>query len=48
MIGPELAREIVLAFLGANFTREERHLRRVGKIRAIENEYLRKNAPAKE
>ncbi len=36
IIGPALATELVQAFLGAEFTREERHLRRVGKVRAIE------------
>ncbi len=40
IIGPELAREIVLAFLGANFSNVERHVRRVGKTRAIEQKYL--------
>jgi len=44
VIGPELAREIVLAFLQAKFTGEERHVRRVGKIRAIEDQYLRKKS----
>ncbi len=48
VIGPELAREIVLAFLRAEFTREERHLRRVGKIRAIENRYLRGKIPGRD
>lgn len=48
VIGPELAREVVLAFLGAKFTHEERHVRRVGKIRAIETRYLRANAPAQD
>jgi ribose 5-phosphate isomerase B len=36
VIGEELARELVLAFLGANFSNEERHVRRVAKTRAIE------------
>lgn len=42
VIGPELAREIVSSFLGANFLGdqpgEERHARRVGKVRRIEEE----------
>ena len=38
IIGPELVKEIVRAFLQARFTREERHLRRVNKIRKIENQ----------
>jgi RpiB/LacA/LacB family sugar-phosphate isomerase len=36
VIGVELARELVRTFLGAVFSREPRHLRRLGKIRAIE------------
>lgn len=36
IIGSELARVIVLAFLNATFSTEERHHRRVNKIRAIE------------
>ncbi len=40
IIGVELAREIVKAYLNARFTNEERHLRRVAKMKAIESEYL--------
>lgn len=36
IIGGELANEIVRAFLGAVFSNEERHARRVNKVRAIE------------
>jgi ribose 5-phosphate isomerase B len=40
IIGPEPAKEIVAAFLGARFVGndpgEERHLRRVGKVRKLE------------
>jgi ribose 5-phosphate isomerase B len=36
IIGPELAAEIVRAFLGAKFSTEERHLRRVKKVIALE------------
>jgi ribose 5-phosphate isomerase B len=36
VIGPELAVEIVRAYLGANFSGEERHTRRVGKVKDIE------------
>jgi ribose 5-phosphate isomerase B len=36
IIGPEVAIEVVRAFLGAKFSGEERHLRRVNKIMAIE------------
>ncbi len=38
IIGAELAKEIVHSFLRATMSSEERHLRRVGKIRAIEQE----------
>ena len=36
IIGPELVPELVTAFLGARFTREERHVRRLAKIAAME------------
>jgi len=36
IIGPELAHDLVKSFLAANFTAEERHVRRVGKIKKIE------------
>jgi len=36
VIGIEVARELVAAFLGAVFSEEERHVRRVGKIHQIE------------
>jgi RpiB/LacA/LacB family sugar-phosphate isomerase len=39
VIGPELARELVIAFARATFSREERHRRRLDKIRAIETRY---------
>jgi len=38
VIGVELAREVVRAYLGARFTQEERHQRRLSKIIAAENE----------
>ena len=38
VVGEELAGEIIKAFLPAQFTGEERHERRVGKIKAIEEE----------
>jgi RpiB/LacA/LacB family sugar-phosphate isomerase len=38
VIGIELARELVRAFLEARFTHEERHERRLGKITALERE----------
>ncbi len=39
VIGLEVARELVRAFLGATFTGEERHLRRLSKVKAIEARY---------
>lgn len=36
IIGPEVARELVHAFLSATFSTEERHRRRVGKVLALE------------
>jgi RpiB/LacA/LacB family sugar-phosphate isomerase len=39
VIGEELARELVRAFLAAGFTAEERHVRRLAKIRALETRY---------
>ena len=44
VIGVELAHELVRAFLGARFTHEERHQRRLGKIKALEEE-ARRHAP---
>jgi RpiB/LacA/LacB family sugar-phosphate isomerase len=39
IIGEELARELVRAFLAAGFIAEERHVRRVAKIEALEKRY---------
>ncbi len=39
IIGVELARELVRNFLTAKFTNEERHVRRLGKIKALEKRY---------
>jgi ribose 5-phosphate isomerase B len=39
VVGPALAGEIIRAYLGAEFTGEERHVRRLGKIAAIEREF---------
>jgi RpiB/LacA/LacB family sugar-phosphate isomerase len=38
VIGEELAKELVSAFLAARFTGEERHRRRLDKIKAMEGE----------
>ncbi len=37
VVGIDLARELIHAFLGARFTGEERHLRRLAKVTALEN-----------
>lgn len=39
VIGLAVARELVQAFLGAQFTHEERHVRRLNKVLQMENEY---------
>jgi len=39
VIGPELARELVRAYVGADFTGEERHRRRLAKVSALETRY---------
>lgn len=36
VIGPALAEDVLKAFLGARFSGEERHLRRLGKVNAME------------
>ena len=41
VVGPALAAEIIRAFLAAEFTGEERHVRRLEKIAAIEREFAR-------
>ena len=39
VVGSALAEEIVTAFLGARFSGEERHLRRLGKVAALEDAF---------
>src|SRR5690242_14512403 len=41
VIGVELARELVRAFLDARFSHEQRHERRLGKIKALEEKVRR-------
>jgi len=36
VIGPGLARELVAAFVHATFSGEERHVRRLNKVKALE------------
>ena len=38
IVGLELAQQLVTEFLGARFTGEERHLRRLAKVNAIEQQ----------
>lgn len=40
VIGVELAKDLVRDYLRASFTHEERHVRRLGKVKAIEAKYL--------
>jgi ribose 5-phosphate isomerase B len=41
VIGPELAREVVVSFLNAHFSGEERHRRRLEKVLQIERDFLK-------
>lgn len=44
VIGPELAKEIVVRFLDARFSGAERHVRRLEKVKAMERESMRVGA----
>lgn len=37
IIGPELLKELIIAFINASFIAEERHVRRTAKVRRIED-----------
>ncbi len=39
VIGVALAQDLVKAFLGAKFTNEERHVRRLAKVKALEDKF---------
>jgi RpiB/LacA/LacB family sugar-phosphate isomerase len=39
IIGVKLAEDLVKAFLAANFTNEDRHVRRLAKIKALESKF---------
>jgi ribose 5-phosphate isomerase B len=41
VIGEKLAEDVVRAFLAANFTHEERHVRRLSKVHALEEKMLK-------
>lgn len=45
VVGTEMARELVRAFMGATFSGEERHRRRLAKVKAIEAQYCRGGQP---
>jgi len=40
-VGSELAKELARTFVHATFTNEERHVRRLAKVRALEERYER-------
>jgi RpiB/LacA/LacB family sugar-phosphate isomerase len=37
IVGPALAQELVRAYVGASFSNDERHVRRLEKVKALEN-----------
>jgi RpiB/LacA/LacB family sugar-phosphate isomerase len=39
VVGVKLAEDLVKAFLGAKFSQEDRHVRRLGKIKALEDKF---------
>ncbi|MDA8105053.1 MAG: RpiB/LacA/LacB family sugar-phosphate isomerase, partial [Nitrospiraceae bacterium] len=41
IIGQELAKEVVARFLAARFSGAERHVRRLGKVKKIEQEFMK-------
>jgi ribose 5-phosphate isomerase B len=41
IVGQEVTREIVRAFISAQFTGEQRHVRRFNKVKAIEERFLK-------
>jgi len=41
VVGIKLAEDLVKAFLGAQFTGEERHVRRLAKVKALEDKMLK-------
>jgi ribose 5-phosphate isomerase B len=42
IVGPGLAKELARTFLAAQFSGAERHVRRLGKVNAIEKEFMKK------
>jgi ribose 5-phosphate isomerase B len=45
IVGPALAQELVRAFVAARFSNEERHARRLEKVKAIERRYAKEPRP---
>ena len=41
VIGVALAQDLLRAFLGAKFSKEERHVRRLGKVKALEAKFCK-------
>jgi ribose 5-phosphate isomerase B len=41
VVGIALAQDLVRAFMGAKFSNEERHVRRLGKVKALETKYCK-------
>ena len=39
VIGPAMAQELVATYISAKFTNEERHLRRLNKVKALEQRF---------
>jgi RpiB/LacA/LacB family sugar-phosphate isomerase len=39
IVGPALAKDLVRAFVAATYTGEERHVRRLAKIKALEDRF---------
>jgi ribose 5-phosphate isomerase B len=42
VIGPELAKDLIRAFLAAKFSGAERHVRRLEKVKEIEKKFMKK------
>jgi RpiB/LacA/LacB family sugar-phosphate isomerase len=45
IIGVKLAEELVKAFLAAKFTNEDRHVRRLAKVKALESKFAVSSSP---
>jgi ribose 5-phosphate isomerase B len=45
VIGPSLAHEVVKAFVAAEFSKAERHVRRLNKVLALEKRYMNSAVP---